>query len=150
MSKTRAILAAVVGLLVAAQFIPVGRKNPAGGSEISAPAEVAGILERSCYDCHSNRTKWPWYGRVAPVSWLLAHDVSEARERLNFSRWGEYAAKERVDLAEEAVEEVEKGAMPLKIYLLVHRGARVSASELELLRAWAEGVRGAMGDREAR
>jgi len=138
MSKRRAVLAAIVALFIAAQFVPVDRTNPAVGEEITTRAEVAAVLERSCYDCHSNRTKWPWYSNVAPVSWLVANDVSEGREHLNFSHWREYAAKDRERLAQEAVEEVEKGAMPIKIYLLLHRGAKVDGKELELLKAWAQ------------
>lgn len=150
MSRRRVILAASVALFVAAQFVPVDRTNPAGGEEISAPAGVAAALERSCYDCHSNRTDWPWYSSIAPVSWLVTRDVSEGRERLNFSRWREYSAKERNRLAERAVEEVSEGAMPIKIYLLLHRGAKVGGSELELLRAWAREERAAGGAPDSR
>ena len=148
MSRGRWVFAAVAGLLVAAQFVPVDRTNPAPRGEIAPPAGVAAILERSCYDCHSNRTKWPWYSRVAPASWLVAHDVGEGREHLNFSHWNEYPAKDRARLADEAVEEVEKGEMPMKIYLLLHRGAKVDAGDLDVLRAWArEDV--STGDRDS-
>jgi hypothetical protein len=64
-------------LLVAVQFIPVHRTNPGGGAEIVASADVAAVFERSCCDCHSNETKWPWYSYPAPVSWIVAHDVDE-------------------------------------------------------------------------
>jgi mono/diheme cytochrome c family protein len=150
MKKKRMMLIAVAALLAGAQFVPVHRTNPADGGDVVAPAGIAAILERSCYDCHSNRTKWPWYSSVAPVSWLVAHDVNEGREHLNFSRWREYPAKDRKRLAEEAVEEVEKGAMPMKIYLLMHRSAKVDASGLENLRGWAGGERGSADGEDSR
>ena len=71
---------ALIVCLVAAQFVPVDRTNPPVGQEIVAPAEVMTVLERACYDCHSNETVWPAYSRVAPVSWLVARDVQEGRE----------------------------------------------------------------------
>jgi mono/diheme cytochrome c family protein len=148
MTKGKAVFVAAAGILAAAQLIPVDRTNPADGTEIAARREVAAVLERSCFDCHSHRTTWPWYSRLAPVSWLVSHDVEEGREQLNFSRWGEYSDKDRGRLAEEAVEEVEKGAMPLKIYLLLHGGAKVDARGLEVLRQWAR-EEARSGDRDA-
>ena len=137
MRKKRSVLLAVLVLLVGVQFVPVNRTNPGGGVEIVAPADVKAVLERSCYDCHSNETKWPWYSHLAPVSWIIAHDVTEGREHLNFSVWGEYAAKDRAHLSEEAVEEVSKGGMPIKAYLFLHRGAKIRPGEVDVLKAWA-------------
>ncbi len=135
MRQRRTIVFAVLVLLVAVQFIPVRRTNPSGGAEIVAAADVKAVLERSCYDCHSNDTKWPWYSYLAPVSWLIAHDVNEGREQLNFSVWREYAAKDRAHLSEEAVEEVSRGGMPIKAYLFLHRGATIGPGEVDVFRA---------------
>ncbi len=117
------------------QFIPVDRSNPPVVADLEAPIEVKSILKRSCYDCHSNEVVWPWYSYVAPVSWLVAHDVEEGREELNFSEWHRYAGDP--EMKEEIVEEVAEGEMPLGIYLALHRDAVVSPSELTILRQWA-------------
>lgn len=137
MSKAGAGLLAVIVVVVAVQFVPVNRANYAPVSGISAPAEVRSILERSCYDCHSGATKWPWYSRVAPVSWVLARDVHEGREHLDFSRWGEYSEREKVKLAGEIVEETAEGGMPLGAYLLLHKNAKLDAEDLDTLSRWA-------------
>ena len=136
--KTRIAL----GLLVAlglAQLVPVRRTNPPVGAQVPAPGEVRRILERSCYDCHSHETRWPWYAYVAPVSWLIVHDVNEAREHLNFSTWDAYDANERVEKLEEAWKEVDEGEMPLWFYLPLHSEARLSDGDKRALRAWALG-----------
>jgi len=98
---------------------------------------VKAVLRRSCYDCHSNETSWPWYSRVAPVSWLVASDVHEGREKLNFSAWSRLRPDKRERVIEEVWEEVREGEMPLPVYLLAHRGARLSAENRDVIRAWA-------------
>jgi hypothetical protein len=129
--------AALVGLALAIQLVPVDRSNPPVTADLAAPPAVDAVLRASCYDCHSNETRWPWYSRVAPVSWLVAHDVEEARDRLNFSLWGTYERKRQQRLAEEMWEEVEKGEMPLEIYLLVHADARLTEDDRAVLAAWS-------------
>ncbi len=125
-------------LFLAIQFIPVDRSNPPVGTEMPAPPEVRAILQRSCYDCHSNQTVWPWYSRVAPVSWLVAYDVRKGREELNFSEWGHVSPEEEDYIRFEIVEEIEEGEMPLPVYLRMHPKARPTAEETAILRNWAE------------
>ena len=131
----RALLLAALTFLVA-QAIPVKRDNPPAEGEISAPPAVQALLKRSCYDCHSNQTRWPWYARVAPVSWLVAHDVHEGREHLNFSTWGRYSADERREHVEEIRENVEEGEMPLWFYLPLHPEAKLTAADVERIARW--------------
>ena len=125
------------GLAVAIQLVPVERSNPPVTADLAAPPAVDAVLRASCYDCHSNETRWPWYSRVAPVSWLVARDVKEARDRLNFSLWGTYESKRQQRLAEEMWEEVEKAEMPLEIYLLAHADARLTEDDRAVLAAWS-------------
>jgi Haem-binding domain len=138
--KTK-IASAVLLALGLAQLIPVTRTNPPVEAEVEAPEEVLRILRNSCYDCHSHESRWPWYAHVAPVSWLVAHDVNEAREQLNFSTWDAYGAKERADHLEEIWEEVDEGEMPLWFYLPLHPEARLSDADKNALRAWTLGAR---------
>jgi hypothetical protein len=133
---TRRILLALLGLFVLAQLVPISRTNPPVEEEVAAPAEVRAVLERSCYDCHSHATRWPWYARVAPASWLLAYDVSEGREHLNFSTWNRYDAEERAENLEEIDEMVSEGEMPPWFYLPLHVEASLSQADKATLRAW--------------
>ncbi len=129
----------VVFGLVLIQFVPVDRSNPPVTGEISANDPVMEILRSSCYDCHSNETVWPWYSRVAPVSWRIAEHVREAREHLNFSEWQGMPAQDREEAMKEIWDEVEKGAMPLWDYLRMHPEAELTDLQREALRRWSEG-----------
>ena len=122
---------------MAIQFVPVVRENPPITAPLAAQAELAQVLERSCYDCHSNQTRWPWYASVAPVSWLVARDVDRGRHELNFSAWDGYSTVKKAKRAREVVKMVEKREMPLWLYLGLHPRARVTPGELEQLRAWS-------------
>jgi hypothetical protein len=131
------VLAAVVAV-VAIQLIPVDRSNPPVEMEVAAPTEVRAILAQACYDCHSNRTVWPWYSRIAPISWLVAADVSEARGKLNFSTWNHYSGDTQRWLRGEVWEEVSAGTMPPLRYRLAHRSAILSDQDRRTLRTWAD------------
>ena len=113
------------------------RTNPPVESEINAPAEIAAILERSCYDCHSHETDWPWYAYVSPVSWWVVEHVEHARGDLNFSQWPLLDFEELEHNFREIDEQIAKGEMPLKSYLILHPGARLSDEEKDALRRWA-------------
>jgi hypothetical protein len=136
----RWLLAVLAVALVAIQLVPVERSNPPVGTEVPATPEARAVLRRACYDCHSHETVWPWYSRVAPISWLVAHDVHEGREELNFSTWERYATKRRVKKLKESWEEVEEGEMPPWFYLAAHRDAVLSAEDRVVLRRWALGT----------
>ena len=128
----------IVLVLIGIQFVPVSKTNPPVTGEIKAPAEVMEILRTSCYDCHSNESKWPWYSNIAPVSWLVVDDVNEGREHLNFSEWQSYSAEDKAEDIEEIWEEIEEEEMPLWFYLPLHPEARLSDAQKETIRKWAE------------
>jgi Haem-binding domain len=128
---------AVALVLVAIQLVPVERSNPPVETEVSAPTDVRSILRRACYDCHSNETAWPWYSRIAPVSWQIARDVREGRKALNFSTWNRLTTKQRLKAMHESWEEVAEGEMPPWLYLPPHPDARLSSSDRSVLRAWS-------------
>jgi hypothetical protein len=130
-------LAGLLLAFVAIQLVPVDRTNPPVETEVPATAEARSVLRRACYDCHSNETVWPWYSRIAPVSWLVARDVHEGREELNFSTWNRLETKDQVEAFHESWEEVEEGEMPLWFYLPAHPEARLSAQDRSVLRAWS-------------
>jgi hypothetical protein len=138
MRKWMALLAlSILIVLVAIQFVPVGIGNPPVTADIPSSPAVKAILRRACYDCHSNETEWPWYGRIAPGSWLIARDVRAGRAELNFSTWDRYSTQQQVRKLKESWEEIAEGEMPPWFYLPVHRDARLSAEDRALLRQWA-------------
>ena len=122
------------------QLVPVDRSNPPVTQVVDAPPEIMSILKRSCYDCHSNETVWPWYSKVAPLSWVIAGHVKDGREHVNFSTWDEYDAEELADIYEEIWEEVFEGEMPMANYVQMHSEAALSEADLAAIKAWTGGV----------
>jgi hypothetical protein len=120
------------------QFVPIERTNPPVESDVPAPAELKAVLRRSCYDCHSNETRWPWYARVAPVSWLIANDVKEGRREVNFSVWNQYGGNRKARKLKEIVEQVEQNKMPQWYYVIMHPEVKLSGSDKEMIVRWAK------------
>ncbi len=129
------VLLAIVVVLVVIQFFQIDKTNPTFDENqdflkiYNPPAEVASILKASCYDCHSNQTVYPWYSYVQPAGWFLKDHIDEGREELNFSTFGSYEAKKQAHKLEESYELVEKGAMPLESYLIIHKDASLTDSQ---------------------
>ena len=121
----------VLGILLVIQLVPYGRNhvNPPIVSEPvwDSPA-TRELAKQACFDCHSNETQWPVYASVAPISWLVQHDVDEGRAVLNFSEW-QRPQKE----ASESAAAVQEGEMPPAMYRLMHGHARLSSTDLNQL-----------------
>ena len=152
------LIAGVVGFVVLqvfpAKVIGVHTEdigsNPPARFKLDAPPEVEAILRRSCFDCHSNETKWPLYARIAPGSWLMARDIHNGRNHLNFSEWADVDEDERKDDLENCWEQVESGEMPKWFYVFpFHMSARLSAADKALLKGYFMGG-GAGGDAAAK
>ena len=126
----------LIAALVVSQAIRIDRSNPPVQAELSANAEVAAILRRACYNCHSNETLWPWYTNIAPVSWLAGSDVYSGRRLLNFSSWEAYDRNLQSEKLKEIAETVAGGEMPPWYYTLVHSEARLDAKEREQIKSW--------------
>lgn len=151
MSKSRSILKWVVIIFFAAfviiQFIRPARTNPPVNPAQSIEAslqvspQVAAIFDRSCNDCHSNKTVWPWYSNVAPVSWLVTDDVKQGRSAMNFSEWGSYDKDKQSHRLRDMCEQVSDGNMPLSIYTPLHRGSKLSADDVKTICDWANAER---------
>jgi hypothetical protein len=134
MLRTAGIVFAVV---LAAQLFVTDRDNPPVTGTVDASPRVLDSLRRACFDCHSNETVWPWYSRVAPVSWLVANDVHQGRAHLNFSTWSTLPADDRRRILQRMAEVVDRGLMPPGIYTPLHPEARLSLQEIGELAAWA-------------
>lgn len=126
-----AVAAVVVG--AAMQFVRPKIERPAVTAEIDVPAEVRAVLRNSCYNCHSNETRLSWFDEPAPAYWLVAHDVKEARRKLNFSEIGKLPAAQQRGMLFEAVNQIRLGAMPLPSYREAHPGSAVTAEQLAVL-----------------
>ena len=100
--------------------------------------DVAALLKTACYDCHSNETQFPWYAKVAPSSWLVAKDVKEGRESLNFSHWEDLNLMQQLGKLDDIAIEVDEGRMPMDIYVKMHREAKLTDAQRRLIVAWAE------------
>ncbi|MEZ5307579.1 MAG: heme-binding domain-containing protein [Pyrinomonadaceae bacterium] len=137
-----------IGLFVAIQFIPAGytypetKKGETLGEIHSMPPDVAQIIKTSCADCHSHDTVYPFYSNIAPVKFLMAKDIREGRDELNFSVWGSYSEKRRKHKLEEMCEEVGEGEMPLSIYLVTHRDAVLDDAKKKALCDWTKSTAG--------
>ena len=134
-------------LLVLIQFVPVDRSNPIATGVVDAPEDIMLTLQRSCWDCHSNETEWPWYAWVAPLSWRLSQHVSRGRDHLNFTEWDGYDLADLDEAYEEIGKEIEREGMPLGDYLLVHREAVLSNADRQRLITWAETARESLPER---
>jgi len=126
-----------VAAFLLVQLIPYERSNPKSDPslEIEAPPEIMAIFKRSCYDCHSNETRWPWYSAVAPAKWFVVRDVNVGRQWLNFSEWKSYDEKRRAKLKEMIFIAVGL-AMPLGTYVKLHPEAALSDEERDAIREW--------------
>jgi hypothetical protein len=149
--KTAIIILAII--FIGIQFFRpeknLGSVDPA--KEISAavpvPAEIDAILRVSCYDCHSNVTRYPWYAEVMPAGWLLADHVEEGKGHLNFSEFAAGSLRRQYHKLEEISEQINQGEMPLKSYLILHGDAELTDAKKDALNRWVEASRASMRGR---
>jgi cytochrome c len=146
----RILLAGVcaVILLIALSFMhPFGnpREVKASSSHLFAGAQIPEplrqLVERKCGNCHSEAVDWPFYSRVAPISWLLEHDVMEAREHMNLSRWNTYSNQEKSGLLSRLAAKARSGEMPPARYTAIHGDAKLLSTEQDSLYSWARAER---------
>lgn len=137
-------LGILVSALILIQFFqPERNDSPPGENDIFAvstqiPPDIREMMAGSCTDCHSNQTNYPWYGRIAPVSWILGSHIREGKEHLNLSEWGNLSDRKKIGALQEMAEVVENGEMPLKGYARLHKDARLSADQINKLIQWFE------------
>ncbi len=138
------ILLGIAMVFVIIQFIP--NDLPVNNSDLSndmvqidiVPNDISAILHTSCYDCHSNQTVYPWYSKVAPVSWLIAKDTREGRDEMNFSEWGTLKKRKKIKFLKKIAEEVAEKKMPLNIYTVIHKDAKLTDNEINSLISWTK------------
>jgi hypothetical protein len=140
--KIVAILLIIVA--VGIQAIRPARTNPpidetqTINAKTQMTPEVAAILDRSCRDCHTNKTVWPWYTNVAPVSWWLSSHVNDGRRALNMSEWGKLAADRQERKLRQMCDQIQEGNMPLSSYTPMHPAAKLSEQDKKTLCDWMD------------
>jgi hypothetical protein len=141
-TKIRWIFAGCAAALALAQLAGPSRKNPPMVNDLIAaqppPPAVAAMLHAACYDCHSYETRWPWYSRVAPVSWLIASDVNAGRRHLNLSAWPVNQPEKAAKWLDRMAEAIDYEEMPPRKYTLIHADARLTAAQRSQLTNWLE------------
>lgn len=143
----RKIILVLIAVLIIIQFFQPAKNNTVGpfandiSTKFPVPAEIKQILDKSCNDCHSNNTRYPWYSKIQPVGWWLANHVNEGKGELNFNEFASYPAKKQDHKLEELVETVNEGEMPLSSYTLIHTEAKLSPQEKQSLINWAKETR---------
>ncbi|MEI6487447.1 MAG: heme-binding domain-containing protein [Bacteroidota bacterium] len=138
MSIIRKIIVVLAVVLVVIQFIrPKHNEGDMHGpNEIAASPEVRTILEKSCYDCHSNSTVYPWYTNIQPLGWWISNHVNEGKEEFNFSEFNAYKLKRKLHKMKKLKEEIEENEMPLTSYTLIHTGSKLSEEQKTQLLNW--------------
>jgi hypothetical protein len=147
-SRSKKVLLVVVGVIVVAfigiQFwrldttpVPIVQADTIQAG-ITVPPDVDMVLTRSCGDCHSNQTVYPWYSQMQPVAWWLANHIAEGRQELNFSTFNTYNSRRKEKKLEAICDQVKSGEMPLPSYTWVHRDAILTESEKDAICKWTE------------
>jgi hypothetical protein len=138
-------LLVLLGIAVLASIVSWPRESEKSAAPILSgakiPAQLLATVERSCGDCHSEKTRYPWYSYVAPVSWLIQSDVARGREHLNLSIWNEYSPVRRQRCLSEIANQVRDKEMPLATYTFIHRDAKLSDKESEAIFQWTQAER---------
>lgn len=144
MSKKKKFLLALLVVLVILQFIPI-KKNDGSATgpmdittKLAVSPELMNTLQLACFDCHSDHTDYPWYSKIQPVGFWLAHHVDEGKRELNFSQFASYTLKRQVHKLREIKKEIGEGEMPLSSYTIIHTNAKLSPEQLQLLNNWVD------------
>lgn len=138
------VLLILVGLLIAIQFIQPERNLSEDTQEndmlysMVVPGQVAELLKNSCYDCHSNYTRYPWYSKISPVSWFLNKHIEQGKEALNFSEFAGLKQRKKIGILSSLCEVLELGSMPLPGFLLIHQDAVLDDEEISEICNWSE------------
>ena len=140
----RIVWLSILAIIIVIQFIPTGRPEVVLDNKQDLLANnvfsdtLTHLLKTTCYDCHSNETKYPWYAYVAPVSWLVVRDVKVGRKHMNFSNWESYSKLDKAEHLNDINDEVSMGSMPLVIYPIMHPKARLTAEQRKIITDWTD------------
>jgi hypothetical protein len=141
------ILLGLLTVLIIVQFIQPPHNNGSAESAadithaVQVPDTVMALLKIACYDCHSDRTRYPWYSKITPVNWWLNNHINGGKRNLNFSEFNKGSFKRRIHRLEETADQVEKHEMPISSYLWIHKDARLNDAQRKIIVDWTENAR---------
>ncbi|HEY1017628.1 MAG TPA: heme-binding domain-containing protein [Sediminibacterium sp.] len=139
------LIVLLVVFVVAQAFRPEKNNSNDTSKDISnsyvVPENVKTILAKACNDCHSNNTRYPWYAEIQPVAWWINDHVKDGKKHLNFNEFDGYRIARQYKKLEECIEEVKDGEMPLSSYTIIHKEAKLSDDEKQILFTWCEIIR---------
>ena len=145
MKKTWIIIIGIfIFLFIVIQFFPPRKNDKLLNPQddivfaLEIPTAVKKKIVDACYDCHSDKTVYPFYNNIAPVSWIMANHIREGKAHLNFSEWANYDRKKQMKLLSDICDEVTAGDMPLKGYVFMHSKAVINEKELKDICDWTE------------
>lgn len=143
MKLFKKILLVILIVFIAIQFIRPARNTsgqvlPADITKaVNIPGKVLDVLKNSCYDCHSNNTRYPWYVNIQPFGWVLARHIKNGKENLNFSEFGTYSERKQANKLRSIGKRIKDGSMPLPSYTIIHTDAKLSIEDKKLIIDWA-------------
>jgi hypothetical protein len=139
------LIVLLVVFVVAQAFRPEKNNSNDTSKDISnsyvVPENVKTILAKACNDCHSNNTRYPWYAEIQPVAWWINDHVKDGKKHLNFNEFDGYRIARQYKKLEECIDEVKDGEMPLTSYTIIHKDAKLSDDEKQILFTWCEIIR---------
>jgi hypothetical protein len=107
---------------------------------VAVPNNVLVLLQNACYDCHSNNTEYPWYSNLQPMAWMMANHIKNGKEKLNLSEFGSYTSRRQISKLKEIANQIKDGEMPIFSYKMMHKNARLSKEQRDLIMDWANSM----------
>ena len=150
MKGIKTILLAILIVLIIIQFIRPAHNTSEQvlptdiTTTINVPDKVLDIFKNSCYDCHSNNTRYPWYVNIEPMGWVMAKHIKDGKENFNFSEFGTYSKRKQANKLKAISSSVLDGSMPISSYTIMHTDAKLSKENIELISKWALNTRDSM------
>jgi len=147
MKVFKIVILVLIAGLVGIQFFPASLNQnttmlPIDFTKIfNTPDKIQSLLKKTCYDCHSNNTIYPWYSKVQPFAWLMESHIIEGKEELNFSEFGAYSKRRQKSKLKSIISQIKDDEMPLSSYTLIHRNAILSEKDKEILEKWFTTIR---------
>jgi hypothetical protein len=147
MKIVKTILLVVLVAFVGIQFVPTEHNQsdmvPTTDFMFAydVPNHVKNKLQESCYDCHSNNTKYPWYNKVQPIAWFLEDHIKEGKAELNFSEWDTYSSRRKTSKLRSIIKQIESGEMPMNSYTIIHRDASFSDEDKQIVIPWVTNLK---------
>ena len=138
------ILLTLLIVFIAIQFVRPAKNKSAQvlptdiTKTVNIPDEVSDIFENSCYDCHSNNTRYPWYFTIQPMGWMMARHIKNGKEKLNFSEFGSYTTRRQISKLKGISNSIKDDMMPLSSYTLMHKNAMLSQTDKTIIRDWTQ------------